>query len=423
MTPLPVITPNIPNQRWSCHSCGDCCRTLVGHLTPSERDRLDKQRWRDELGVEPYVRVKGAPVLNKRVDGSCVFLTVDNRCLIHKKFGESAKPLACRIFPFSVRPAFGAWQASLRFDCPSITGNKGALLADHKGLLTDLVRDMRDGRAAREEVFPLRRGLTISSAQIDALMKRVRRWLDEEKYSVTDRVIGLSRAAAILNAASAESLSPGNWNTVLDLLFHALPVECGKAPPPATERQRGLLRQLAFAHAEHVSIAEMRSGLFARMSKRWDQLRKARAFRTGRGDAPPLVGIGNSASFDSLEAVAPAHADAASIRDLLSRYLTARIEGRAVFGPGYYGWPVLQGLSGLCLGVTAVGWLARYRAASLGRAALEFDDVARALGVMDRAATRLPALGTMAERTRITYLMADDGVGRLVYTYRLTEAS
>src|SRR3990172_4019055 len=127
---LPVMMPAIPGQRWSCHSCGDCCRTLVGHLFAHECERLDQQGWADELGIAPYVQVGRGWVLNKQPDGACVFLDDNNLCRIHAKLGAEAKPLACRIFPFSIRPVPGGWQASLRFDCPSVTASKGQPIRD-----------------------------------------------------------------------------------------------------------------------------------------------------------------------------------------------------------------------------------------------------------------------------------------------------
>jgi hypothetical protein len=67
--------------------------------------------------------------------------------------------------------------------------------------------------------------------------------------------------------------------------------------------------------------------------------------------------------------------------------------------------------------------MARYFAACDGRSHLRFDDAARAVGIMDRAATRLPALGTVTERTRIGFLMIDDGLPRLAHTFSMTEES
>ena len=103
--------------------------------------------------------------------------------------------------------------------------------------------------------------------------------------------------------------------------------------------------------------------------------------------------------------------------DLLVRYVQARLLGRSVWGAGYYGWPVFMGLSALWLNVAAAGWLARLRAALGNRNAVSFEDVASCLGVVDRAATRAPSLGTLTERTRAGYLIADDGVARLISNY------
>jgi hypothetical protein len=69
--------------------------------------------------------------------------------------------------------------------------------------------------------------------------------------------------------------------------------------------------------------------------------------------------------------------------------------------------------------VAAAGWLARLAAAGSGRSTLSFEDAALAIAVVDRAATRLPALGTLAERTRVGYLLEDDGVARLLSAYPL----
>ena len=43
--------------------------------------------------------------LGHQADGACVFLDERGLCRIHAKFGEQAKPLACRIYPYAFHPA------------------------------------------------------------------------------------------------------------------------------------------------------------------------------------------------------------------------------------------------------------------------------------------------------------------------------
>ena len=124
-----------------------------------------------------------------------------------------------------------------------------------------------------------------------------------------------------------------------------------------------------------------------------------------------------------MESVQPARRDRESIEDLLTRYAVARLESRSVFGAGYYGWPVFRGLGALWLTLAAIGWFARYVACSANRDSLQFADVARAVGIADRAATRLPALGTLAERGRLAYLMNAARPARVVGAYGLVSVA
>ena len=133
-----------------------------------------------------------------------------------------------------------------------------------------------------------------------------------------------------------------------------------------------------------------------------------------------MPGFEGETRFDKVESVSGATERQDDIDLLLGRYVMARIQGRSVFGQGYYGWPVVAGLTALWLSVAAACWLARCAAASDGRISLSFEDVAHALGTVDRAASRIPSLATAAERGRLRYLLNDDGVARLLHHYAPT---
>src|SRR6185503_6801718 len=141
---MSITLPTIQN--WSCHSCGDCCRQKV-LVTEADRRRILEQKWSAADGVPvgeaAFVKIRGEYLLAHQADGACVFLDGNNRCRIHAKFGESAKPLACRVFPFSFYPTGQrSVGLGLRFDCPSVAGNRGAGISGQGRMLKELERDV-----------------------------------------------------------------------------------------------------------------------------------------------------------------------------------------------------------------------------------------------------------------------------------------
>src|SRR5689334_21654642 len=134
--PLPVRSLNVL-QNWDCAGCSACCRQYHVPVTAEERARIDALEWdalSDFDGLPFFVRASRFSSdyqLNHKPDGSCVFLGPDNRCRIHAKHGAAAKPLACRIYPYSLIPAGDHWKLGLRFACPSAAADTGRPLADH----------------------------------------------------------------------------------------------------------------------------------------------------------------------------------------------------------------------------------------------------------------------------------------------------
>jgi len=421
--PLTVFMPSVPGQQWSCHSCGHCCRTLVIHLFEDDRKKIDQQEWSGHLDVKPYVRVGRRYVLNKRLDGRCVFLAEDNRCGIHVRYGGDSKPLACKIFPFSVRPIARGWQASLRFDCPSAAASKGERLGSAAVWLQPLVELLNQVASHADDSGHLRGGLRATSEEIETVVTRITRWLEDDRISFSMRLIGAGRITSTLMVATLEKVRGERLSELLELLIRALPGECATWPTVPTERQRGMLRQLVFAHAEHLSLGELRAGILSGIRRRGRQLIDARRFLKGKGRVPLLPGAHQPVDFNAIEGVSSSTERGGDIEDLVARYLAARLSGNSVFGGGYYGWPVLTGMAALWLSVAVTGWLARHQAAMNGRKSISFEDVANALGVVDRAATRSPALGTSVERIRLSYLSRDDGIARLVGCYAPVESS
>src|SRR5580658_10681590 len=131
MKPFRIEAPSIQN--WSCHGCTHCCRGFMFiELSKEERQRIEGQGWSTKEGVDPETMIvteSGRSRLGHQGDGACVFLDSAGRCRIHARFGEAAKPRACRLFPLTLHPVGGKLVVGVRFSCPSAAANSGKPLA------------------------------------------------------------------------------------------------------------------------------------------------------------------------------------------------------------------------------------------------------------------------------------------------------
>jgi len=143
---LPILTLNTPEQRFTCQSCGRCCRHFTVELTTDDLARIDAQEWDREFGKVPYLEFRGKTWLRQREDGSCVFLQDNGLCRIHAEHGYRAKPLACQLFPFTLNPhpIDRALQTGLSFACPTVIDNTGAALVEHRSDLKTMASNLPD---------------------------------------------------------------------------------------------------------------------------------------------------------------------------------------------------------------------------------------------------------------------------------------
>jgi len=419
---LNVVSPVVANQRFSCASCTRCCRELVVHLFPDDIKKIDRRDWAAELGVPPYVRLNKAFVLNKTSDNACVFLASDGRCRIHAKYGFAEKPLACRLFPWTLRRLPDAWHAGLRFDCPTVCRSDGDDLDVYQDDLADIANAVKSSLSTADDRIDLQSGTAAWQDEVLHLIGAIDRCVataQTRSASIDQCVRQSAYVTAMLARANLTKVRGERFAELVDVLFTAAPGElASRLVKPATTRQRNLLRQLAYAYTQSATLAQMQANAGRKMRHIWQQLREARAFRRGRGRVPPGFASEDPLTFRQVEAVQPVSGDDAyRAADLLARYVRSRLQLGTVSGEGYYSWPLVDGLVALWLGVVVISWHARLAAASAGRARMTFEDVVSATVLVDRTAARVPSLGTKTERLRVRYLTADHGLQSLLETY------
>ena len=419
----PIVMPVVPDQRWDCHSCTRCCRDLVVELFEADRRAMDARDWSARLGAPPYIPFAGKWVLNKRADSACVFLQEDGRCRLHAEIGPEAKPVVCRLYPFTLVPSGGRWLAGWRFDCPSIARSRGGPIATHRKELNKLRGLLPAPAVATGGEVALKRNRPAGKREVDALLDPLNRWLGDEGRSWNDRLVGAACLIETLQSANLSAVRDERFVELIEMLAPDLPLAVTRQRTEApTRRQHALFRQLAFAHTEHLTLHEYRS-LWTRLSRRFGQLGSARRFRRGVGRVPPLPGADAEVTFDAVHRVGPASDDAKAVSDMVGRFVRMRVVSRYQFGPPYYGWPVLDGLRALWMSVGILGWLARCFAAGRGAPVLGEPDVVLALALVDGAIGRSPSLGTVAERLRLDWLANDSGIERLLHAYRLVDSA
>ncbi|MCA9076068.1 MAG: YkgJ family cysteine cluster protein [Planctomycetaceae bacterium] len=410
-------------QNWNCHSCSECCKQHGIFVTDEDKARIEQQEWTEADGIPAgqELFVKEGGWLGKswyrlaQPNGACVFLDDEGLCRIHAKYGEPAKPLACRIYPYAFHPAGSKVAVSVRFSCPSVVQNLGQPVTSNRkeirGYANQVVpANVRD--AEPPELTPgTRLGWTDLLPAVDVLdrllaaddvpvlikLLRVLYWVGLIEQSKFDRLAGdrLSEFWDIIGQASIEAFGTDT------------PVEQIAQP---TRIGRSQFRLLAGQYARKDTYADDRS-----LRGRWRLLQMALALTRGRGTVPPVQTCFREVPFESLEQSFGPLPDAAE--EMFTRYFRVKIKGMHFFGRPYYGVPFAEGVHSLALVYPVVLWIARWIAVSNDRTSLSSDDIVQAITIADHNHGYSPAFGTWGFRRRVRNLAQMGDIAKLCAWY------
>ena len=414
---LPVL------QNWDCHNCGGCCKQHLIEITSAERDRILAQNWTEADGIPAGKSVIeklsgwfGRPRwrLAHQADGGCVFLDDKGLCRIHAKFGEAAKPLACRIYPYAFHPAGKSVAVSLRFSCPSVVKNLGRTMSQQQAeirRLAEAVVPHGAEAALPPKINPVER---LDWADFHRFVDALEGTLSEPQTPLVVRLLRAIVWTSLVGQSKFDKLRGDRLREFLDLIREAAHAEVPslpETPPEPTSLGRLYFRLLVAQYARRDTAADLQAGWLGR----WRLLRAIWKFSQGKGDAPPLQDVFRPVPFALFEA--PFGPLTPEQDEILNRYLRVKVQGLHFCGPAYYDVPFVEGFHSLALVIPATLWIARWLAASSGRTQWTTDDVIQALTIADHHHGYSPALGQGAARRRVRMLTASGDLSRLIAWY------
>lgn len=374
---LPVI------QQWDCHACTHCCRHYDVPVSAEEREKITALGWSSsELGgLAPFVRQgwwSGEYCLNRRPRGECVFLSLDNRCLLHEKHGPDAKPLGCRLYPFVLVPAGDHWRLSLRFGCPSVANNHGRVITDHAAELQRLAA-LYGQHQAGEAVPPppLQGNQVLPWRDLWRLTRGILRLFDQANQPLQWRWRLCLGVVEQCRQARLDALTDSRLEEFLDLITPTVAAELSvrlEDLPPPSWIGRVLFRQLASVYARRDRgpnqgpAARSRLGLLLAGWK----------FAWGSGQLPLVNRLLDGLTFAGLEQ--PAGPLGAEVEQLLTRYYHVKIAALQFCGVRNFGLGFWEGLEALALTFPVILWLTRGLA---GKNLSRLQAAALATGIVD----------------------------------------
>ncbi|QDT38698.1 YkgJ family cysteine cluster protein [Stratiformator vulcanicus] len=416
---LPIDLPVLQN--WSCHNCGGCCRQHLVEITAAEKDRIEKQRWADDTALGP-----GTPAvvplsprqkrwrLNQRPDGACVFLDENGLCRIHAKFGEAAKPLACRVYPYAFHPAGkNRVTVSLRYSCPSVVGNRGASAKESAQEIRKIGREVVPKKKQDYPAPRISAHESVGWEDVGRFVTALDATFDREQpvlHNLLTAVFWMS----IVDQAKFEDVRGKRLEEFLDLIIAGaaaeVPDDLGEFDPPSRMGRLQFRIRLGY-YARRDTAAMMATGLRGR----WRLLSAALGLARGKGQLPMLRDDLPRVPFEALEqsfGPLPESTDA-----LFARYFRTKITGMHFCGRAYYDRPLCEGLFSLALVFPITLYLARWIAAADGRSTLSDDDLAHALTIADHNHGYSEALGSTFATRQVRQLMTLGDLPKLCVWY------
>lgn len=419
MAMLPLRLPTIQN--WSCHNCSGCCREHLIEITDEERQRILDQNWKLSDGVsesQPVIEPVGGPPWNRRYrlahtsDGACVFLNEKGLCRIHAKFGEAAKPLACRVYPYAFHPAGKKVTVSLRFSCPSVVANLGKSTVENREEIKAIGRLVVPDGADQTRPPHVTAGQKVDWDDILRFGEALDSILTETEDTLAERLARMLYVLEVIDQSRFHLIRGEQLGEFLSIITEA--AENDGLPDdlqPVSSLGQLQFRLLVAQYARKDTVADLGGGFRAR----WNLLKAAIRFTTGRGETAALQDCFQSVPFSDIEkpfGAIPKEAD-----EVFTRYLRVKVQGLHFCGRAYYDVPFVEGLQSLLLIIPVIVWLARWLAVSDGRQSLRMEDIRQAVTIADHHHGYSPALGMRSFRRRVRLLAQTGDLRRLVLWY------
>jgi lysine-N-methylase len=402
-------------ERWDCHNCGICCYGSIVRLSEQDRQKLRQQGWDkhpDYLGTPIMVRegwFSSQYHLAQRDDGSCVFLTSDGLCRIHKEFGLEAKPLFCQMFPRQIIPLGDKAVLTIRRACPSAAQDLGRPVEEH---LADVRRLADEGKLLEKgTVAPaIKRGERRSWKVALKLLRTLERLLRDERYPPVRRVVHGLVLCRLLTQARTRRLDEHKLGQLLEVLETSVPDEAAPlfAERAAPSRIGGILfRQIGLEYIRlHPQVRTQKS-----WAERWKLVRFGMSMVRARGKMPKLSEHLPQIAFSQLDE--PLGILEPEIYRPFARYLETLGASFQYALARRAGWSIVESFQSLALTYPLGLWMLRW--ATAGRQPT-VQDVADIIVALDRGQGYIPLCG-FRQRTRLNMLANSGDLARMVIWY------
>ena len=378
--------------RYDCLRCEQCCRRgwPIG-LTRADYDRLKTRDWSQ---VDPRLADRRLFVVEgKRArtalcdDGSCVFLDEDNLCIIHKRLGYQAKPLGCRLYPFTVTRTPSGDYIGVRFSCRAVARLHGRQLTDHRKELSSFCKELFTSAEPTDPRRPVafsKRAPNVPWADVLTVDKAIDEILGYTELTLGQRILLVERVMDQLAQADMSKLTGGALPGLFELIVPAFAQDVlgGEPVRLAGIEQRLMSQFFGYVHTQ-VPPGFLASSLPSRLATRWRLFRHRTRFALLKGDIgwaelEEPVRVRDVWKADSIPM-------SESALDLLLTYLKVRQFAKSAMGEPFGSRPYLYGARLNVAFLAAVAWFAKARALGRGAASVDAEDVSAALEHVDAA--------------------------------------
>lgn len=334
-----------------------------------------------------------------------MFLNEQGLCRIHAKFGEAAKPLACRVYPYAFHPTAGGKVAvSLRYSCPSVVANRGATAQEASAEIRQIVKEVVP--AGMKEMPPpaVSAKERLDWKSVGRIVEHLDAGFAESSEGFLRTLLGTIFWVSLVDQSTFDKLQGERLEEFLALIRPAaageVPADLAEFSEP-TRAGRLMFRAMVGQYARLETVTDLDHPWRARLRNVRGLVRMSR----GNGLLPPLREELKPVPFEELEKPFgwPSGAD-----ELFTRYIRTKIRGMHFCGPAFYEMPLTEGFFALALVVPVTFYMARWLAAGEGRKELTMGNVERALAMADHHHGYSPALGGPSSRRRVKMLAQGD---------------